>query len=104
MTETTIVEAQSPRTPTRKLTVHNPDFSGSRSGSRSSVRFANKSTRFSGRLRNFFELKQKKPSESNISLMYAGTLSCPLFSHPVQELEEEEPEYEVGDDTFVEET
>jgi hypothetical protein len=104
MTETSIVEAQSPHTPTRKLTIHNPDFSGARAGSRSSVRFANKSARLSGRLRSFFDLKQKKTSESNISLMYAGTLSCPLFSHPVQELEEEQPEYEVGDDSFRGET
>jgi hypothetical protein len=50
----------------------------------------NKSARFSGRLRNFFEIKQRKTNENHLSLMYAGTLSCPLFSHPVEELGEEE--------------
>jgi hypothetical protein len=48
-------------------------------------------------------MKQKKTSESHISLMYAGTLSCPLFSHPVEELEEEETQERMEVDVLMEE-
>jgi hypothetical protein len=56
--------------------------------SRGSLRLANQSTRISGRLRKYFDVKQKKGKDNHVSLMYAGTLSCPLFSQPVVESEE----------------
>jgi translation initiation factor 2B subunit (eIF-2B alpha/beta/delta family) len=48
---------------------------------RSNSRVSNKSPRFSGSLKSLFK-KKKKTNDSEVWMMYAGTMSCPVLTPP----------------------
>ncbi|QRC99243.1 hypothetical protein JI435_065730 [Parastagonospora nodorum SN15] len=72
---------------------------------RSNSKLSTRPARFSGTLKSLFKKKEKKPSDQEVWMMYAGTMSCPVLTPPEsQHRTPPEPEEEPVDDSSVEET
>jgi translation initiation factor 2B subunit (eIF-2B alpha/beta/delta family) len=72
---------------------------------RSNSKLSTRPPRFSGTLKSLFKRKEKKASDQEVWMMYAGTMSCPVLTPPEsQNRTPPEPEEESVDDASVEET